>query len=170
MQKMFVIALLAVAFLAASYAQAPSGYPNRPVKIIVTFAPGGPTDVGARLIGQKLSDSLKQRFYIENMPGAGGNIGTANAAKAPPDGYTILFAASPYVINPSLYAKIPYDPYNDFIPLTVVANAPNLLPDFIRLCLPRTLGNWSIFCAPIRGSMPLPRPVSAAGRTLPAKF
>jgi tripartite-type tricarboxylate transporter receptor subunit TctC len=102
-------------------------YPNRPVKIIVPFAPAGPTDIAARLIATKMSETLKQQFYIENQAGAGGNIGMGNAAKAAPDGYTILFVSSSYVVNPSLYDKIPYDPYKDFIPLTVAATSANVL-------------------------------------------
>src|SRR5476651_408608 len=102
-------------------------YPNHPVKIIVPFAPAGPTDIAARLIATKMSETLKQQFYIENQAGAGGNIGMGNAAKAAPDGYTILFVSSSYVVNPSLYDKIPYDPYKDFIPVTVAGDAPNLL-------------------------------------------
>src|SRR5690348_2418803 len=82
-----------------------AGYPDHPVKIIVPFAPAGPTDVMARLIAQKLSESLKQQFFVENHPGAGGNIGMTQVAKSPPDGYTILVASSSYVVNPSLYAK-----------------------------------------------------------------
>lgn len=103
------------------------GYPDRPVKIIVPFAPAGPTDVAARMIAQKLSENLKQQFFIENQAGAGGNLGMGNAAKAPPDGYTILFVSSSYVVNPSLYAKIPYDPFKDFAPVTIAGTAPNLL-------------------------------------------
>src|SRR5476651_283004 len=102
-------------------------YPNHPVKIIVPFAPAGPTDIAARLIATKMSETLKQQFYIENQAGAGGNIGMGNAAKAAPDGYTILFVSSSYVVNPSLYDKIPYDPYKDFIPLTVAATSANVL-------------------------------------------
>ena len=74
------------------------------------FAPAGPTDVVARLITQKLSERLKQQFYIENIAGAGGNLGMGNAAKSAPDGYTILFVSSSYTVNTSLYAKPPYDP------------------------------------------------------------
>jgi tripartite-type tricarboxylate transporter receptor subunit TctC len=104
-----------------------SGYPDRPVKIIVPFAPAGPTDVVARLIAQKLSENLKQQFFIENQGGAGGNLGMGNAARSAPDGYTVLFVSSSYVVNPSLYAKVPYDPYKDFAPVTVAGDAPNLL-------------------------------------------
>src|SRR5436305_11122972 len=104
-----VAVIAALALPVASQAQSPPGnYPDRPVKIIVPFAPAGPTDVAARLIAQKLSENLKQQFFIENQSGAGGNLGMGNAAKAPPDGYTILFVSSSYVVNPSLYAKVPY--------------------------------------------------------------
>src|SRR6188508_3699076 len=106
---------------------AAASYPDHPVKIVVPFAPAGPTDVMARLIAQKLSDSLKQQFYIENHPGAGGNIGMTQVAKSPPDGYTILVASSSYVVNPSLYAKNPYDPFKDFAPVTLAAASPNIL-------------------------------------------
>src|SRR5882762_1916311 len=90
-------------------------YPSRPVRVIVPFAPGGQTDVVARLIAQKLSDRLGQQFYVENAAGAGGNIGAARAAQAAPDGHTILFIdAIGYTANPNLYNKIPYDPVTDF--------------------------------------------------------
>jgi len=104
-----------------------AGYPEHPVKIIVPFAAGGPTDVMARLLAAKLTDKLGQRFYIENIAGAGGNIGTVNAAKAAGDGYTILFASSSYVVNPSLYLHCPYDPYKDFVPVVLAAITPNIL-------------------------------------------
>jgi len=118
---------LATANTAQAQGAGPGGYPNRPVKIIVPFAPAGPTDVAARLIAGKMSENLKQQFYIENQAGAGGNLGMGNAAKAPADGYTILFVSSSFVVNPSLYDKVPYDPYKDFIPLTVAATAANVL-------------------------------------------
>ena len=104
-----------------------AGYPDKPVKIVVPFAPAGPTDVMARLIAQKLSESLKQQFYVENHPGAGGNIGMTQVAKSAPDGYTILVARSSFVVNPSLYAKNPYDPFKDFAPVTLAAASPNIL-------------------------------------------
>ena len=95
------------------------------MKIIVPFAAGGPTDVMARLLAQKLSESLKQQFYVENHAGAGGNIGTTMVARAAPDGYTILVASSSYVVNPSLYANNPYDAFKDFAPVTLAAASPN---------------------------------------------
>lgn len=115
----------AIVSLGASAAFA--AYPDKPVKIIVPFAPAGPTDVMARLIAQKLSENLKQQFFVENHPGAGGNIGMVAAAKSAPDGYTVLIASSSYVVNPSLYAKNPYDPFTDFLPVTLAAASPNVI-------------------------------------------
>jgi tripartite-type tricarboxylate transporter receptor subunit TctC len=113
-----------VLFASAAFAQVPA-YPERTVKIIVPFAAAGPTDVVARLIGQKLTEKFGQQFYIENMAGAGGNLGMGAGAKAAPDGYTILFVSSSYTVNPSLYAKAPYDPDKDFAPVTKAAGSPN---------------------------------------------
>jgi len=109
--------------LAASTAALPAvsriasaeAYPSRPVRVIVPFAPGGQTDVVARIIAQKLSDRLGKQFYVENMPGAGGNIGTGRAAQAAPDGHTILFIdAISFTANPSLYNRVPYDAATGF--------------------------------------------------------
>ena len=102
-------------------------YPTRPVRVIVPFAPGGPADVLARLIAQKLSQNLGQQFYVENQPGAGGNLGMAAGARATPDGYTITVVGTSFVVNPSLYSKIPYDPVRDFRPVTLAAVSPNVL-------------------------------------------
>src|ERR1700752_3027694 len=89
-------------------------YPTRPVRVIVPFAPGGPTDVAARLIAQKLSENLGRNFLVENVAGASSNIGTVQAAKAAPDGYTVLVTVNNLVINPSLFEKVSFDPYRDF--------------------------------------------------------
>jgi tripartite-type tricarboxylate transporter receptor subunit TctC len=113
-----------ILFASAAFAQVP-GYPDRPVKIIVPFAAAGPTDVVARLIANKLSEKFGQQFYIENMAGAGGNLGMGAGAKAPPDGHTILFVSSSYTVNTSLYVKAPYDPDKDFAPVTKAAGSPN---------------------------------------------
>lgn len=136
----------ALLFAAPAFAQGsgPGGWPNKPVKIIVPFAPGGPTDITARLIAQKMSENLKQQFYIENQAGAGGNLGMGNAAKAAPDGYTILFVSSSFVVNPSLYDRVPYDPYKDFTPLTVAATAANVLlvnPTVLPVKTPKELAD-----------------------------
>jgi tripartite-type tricarboxylate transporter receptor subunit TctC len=121
-------ALAGAIWPAAARAEELSGsYPDRAVKIIVPFAPAGPTDIVARLIATKLSERLGRQFYVENISGAGGNTGMGQAARAAPDGYTILFVSSSYVVNPSLYPKIPYDPYRDFAPVTVVGYSPNVL-------------------------------------------
>ena len=101
-----LLLLVALALAGPAFAQT---YPNKPVKMIVPFAPAGPTDVIARLIAQKLSETWGQQVYVENIPGAGGNTGTATAARAPADGYTILVVSTGFIINPSLYSKVPYD-------------------------------------------------------------
>src|SRR5262252_4384210 len=94
-------------------------YPTRPVRAVVAFAPGGTTDTFARLMAQKLTEQFGKQDYVENIAGATGNIGTGQVAKAPPDGYTILFAFSSHVVNPTLFARLPYDPINDFKPVTL---------------------------------------------------
>jgi tripartite-type tricarboxylate transporter receptor subunit TctC len=101
-------------------------YPERPIKIIVPFAPAGPTDIMARVLSTHLGDAIGGIFIIENKPGAGGNIGIGTAAHAEPDGYTLLVTSSAYVVNPGLYAKIPYDPYKDFAPIAELGTSPNV--------------------------------------------
>jgi len=95
--------------------------------MIVPFSPGGPTDVFARIVAGNLSRSLGQQFYIENQPGAGGNFGMGVGAHAASDGHTVLVVSTSYLVNPSLYAKIPYDPFKDFDPVTLAAATPNVL-------------------------------------------
>jgi tripartite-type tricarboxylate transporter receptor subunit TctC len=112
--------------LAVPAAASAQTYPDHNVRVIVPFGQGGPTDVIARIFAQKLSESLGHQFYVENIPGAGGNIGTEKAAKAPGDGYTILVVSTGFMVNPSLYAKVPYDPVKDFAPLTLAAVSPNV--------------------------------------------
>lgn len=102
-------------------------YPARSVRVIVPFAPGGASDIIARLVLQELSKQLGQQFYVDNIPGASGNIGTGRAAKAAPDGYTILFAFSSHVTNPSIFDKVPYDPFKDFAPITLAVTSPAVL-------------------------------------------
>jgi tripartite-type tricarboxylate transporter receptor subunit TctC len=123
------IILVAVWCLAtAALAQAPpTAYPNRPVRVIVPFAAGGPTDIFARLIVQKLSERLGKQFFVENQGGAGGNIGMGTAARAAPDGYTIAVVSSSFLVKPGLYEKPPYDDEKNFAPVTIAAYAPNLL-------------------------------------------
>ncbi len=121
------LAAFCASLATASAGRAADAYPAHPVKIIAPFTAGGPTDLVARLLADKLSQSLKQQFYVENRPGAGGNIGMVQVARSPADGYTILVASSSYVVNPSLYASKPYDPFKDFAPITLAAAAPNIL-------------------------------------------
>src|SRR3977135_1598465 len=102
----------------AAWAQS---YPARPVRVVVPFAPGGPTDIFARLIVQKLSEQLGKQFYIENVGGASGGIGTAQVAKAAPDGHTILLNVNSFVINPIISDKALYDPFRYFEPITLAA-------------------------------------------------
>jgi tripartite-type tricarboxylate transporter receptor subunit TctC len=104
-----------------------ASYPERPIKIIVPFAYSGPTDIMARILSNPLGDAIGGSAIVENKPGAGGNIGIAAAAHAEPDGYTLLITSSAYVVNPSLYAKIPYDPYKDFSPIAELGTSPNVI-------------------------------------------
>jgi tripartite-type tricarboxylate transporter receptor subunit TctC len=100
-------------------------YPNKPIKMIVTFAPAGPTDVIGRVIAQKVSESWGQQVVVENIAGGGG-IGMAAAMRAPADGYTVVVVSTGYIINPSLYAKVPYE-FKDFTPVSLVAQSPDVL-------------------------------------------
>jgi tripartite-type tricarboxylate transporter receptor subunit TctC len=102
-------------------------YPARPVRVIVVTGPGGQGDTIARLVAQKLSQALGRSFFVENIPGGGGNIAMGVAARSAPDGYTILAASGSFVTNPSLFAKIPYDPYTDFAPVTLLCSSTHAL-------------------------------------------
>jgi tripartite-type tricarboxylate transporter receptor subunit TctC len=104
-----------------------AGYPDRPIKIIVPFAPAGPTDIMARILGQNLAPAIGGSIITENRSGAGGNIGIGYAAHAEPDGYTLLVTSSAYVVNPGLYAKVPYDPARDFAPIAELGTSPNVI-------------------------------------------
>lgn len=104
-----------------------AGYPERPIKIIVPFAPAGPTDIMARILATHLGEALGGTAIVENRPGAGGNIGIGIAARAEPDGYTLLVTSSAFVVNPGLYAKIPYDPYTDFAAIAELGTSPNVI-------------------------------------------
>ena len=102
-------------------------WPARPVRVIVVTGPGGQGDTIARLVAQKLSEGLGRSFFVENIPGGGGNIAMGIAARSTPDGYTILAASGSFVTNPSLFAKIPYDPYTDFAPVTLLCSSTHAL-------------------------------------------
>jgi tripartite-type tricarboxylate transporter receptor subunit TctC len=120
-------AALAALFIAsASHAQT-IAYPSRQVRVIVPYPPGGPTDVIARLISQKLSEGLGQQFFVENLPGAGGAIGTGTAANAPGDGHTLLFVTNDFAVAPSTSSKLPYDPIKNFVPISIVSASPQVV-------------------------------------------
>src|SRR6187397_2186158 len=109
-------------------ALAQSDFPNRPVKLIVGFAPGGSTDIVARIVAQRLGEKLGQTVIVENKAGAGGTIGADATAKSPPDGYTLtLGTTSTHAIAAGAYSKLPYNPVNDFTPISLVAITPYLL-------------------------------------------
>src|SRR5881296_4203000 len=137
-----LIPLLCAAFSVS--AQAPDPYPSKPLRFILPFPPGGPTDILGRLIGERLASSLGQPVIVENRGGAGGNVGAEAAAKSAPDGYTLVLVAPSLAISTSLYSKLSYDPVKDFAPIGLVATVPNVmvthpsvpagtLAEFIRL-------------------------------------
>ncbi len=115
---------LSVFCMSAAMAQ---GFPSKPLHIVVPFPPGGTADVLARLVGQKMSEALGQQVLIENRPGAGTVIGTELVARAPADGHTLLLMANSFTINPSVHAKLPYDPLKDFAPVTMLVSSPQVL-------------------------------------------
>ena len=127
-----------LAALAAGPVASAETYPTHRVKIITTVAPGGTVDVLARLIAQKLSESLGQNFYVEDIPGGGGKMGAAAAARSAPDGYTLLFVFNSFITDVSLYSDVPYDPITDFAPVTLVATSPYVL------VVPPSLGVHSV--------------------------
>ena len=125
---MVTLRLMAVLLLAGMSAPVLSqAYPSKPVRILVGYAPGGGTDIMARAIGAKLTDSLKQQFVIENRPGANANIAAKLAADVPADGYTILFMSVAHIMSKPVYKNLGYDIERDFTPITVVTNVPNVL-------------------------------------------
>lgn len=119
--------LLLAAALATSTAAFGQAWPSKPVKIVVPFAPGGTTDVVARMVGQKLGELWGQAVVVENRAGAGGNLGADMVAKSPADGYTLLMASGSITINPNIYAKMPFDTMRDLVPISNVAAGPMLV-------------------------------------------
>lgn len=105
---------------------AAAAYPDHPVRIIVPFAAGGPSDLTARLLSVKFGEALGQTFVVENRAGAGSNVGTSVVARATPDGYTLLVTSSAFVVNPGLYKQVPYDPFKDFAPVAELDTSPNV--------------------------------------------
>jgi tripartite-type tricarboxylate transporter receptor subunit TctC len=118
---------LVVVPLLAGACWAADAYPNHKVRMIIPFAAGGPTDVIGRMVAERLSDAWGQQIYAEDLPGAGGNLGVETAKRAAPDGYTILVVSTGFIINPSMYTKIGYDPITDFAPISLVAASPNVV-------------------------------------------
>lgn len=163
MAPVLQLLLAAALLLGCVPAASAQGYPNRPVRVVVGFPPGGPTDVIARIVSQKLSDALGQQFFVENIGGAGGNTASGQVARATPDGYTIMVISTGFVVNPSLYAKVPYDAVKDFTAITLVAVSPNVvavnpsvpaksLPELVQL-IRANPGKYS-FAGPGVGSTP----------------
>lgn len=128
MNLKYAFAALVVLGLHLPESYGADSYPNKPIRIVISFPPGGPTDSSIRIISAKLGEIMKQPIYIENRPGAGGNIGTQLVARAEPDGYTFLASSSAFAVNPSMYGlKAGYDPIKDFIPVVVVSTQPNVV-------------------------------------------
>src|SRR5712691_9392372 len=151
----FITLLGGAAMTLPAAAGAAESFPTRPIRLIVPYPPGGGTDIVGRVLGQRLAESLGQPIVIDNRGGAGGTIGTALAAKSAPDGYTLLLVPTSHVINPSIYAKLPFDTEKDFAPITMVASAAilmavhpgvpaNTVRDFVEAAKasPRALANY----------------------------
>ena len=118
--------VLAIGAAALARPAAAAGYPDRAVRIIAPFAAGGPSDMLSRIMSVKLGEALGATFYVENRAGAGSNIGTSAAARAAPDGYTLLLTSSAFVLNPGLYKQVPFDPEKDFAPIAELVTSPNV--------------------------------------------
>jgi len=125
--RIVLTAILMAAAMVPEPAAAQSNYPTRPITLIVPFPAGGPTDIIARIVAQSLSQSLGQSVVVDNRAGGGGNPGIALVARATPDGYTLLLTSTAIAVNPALYASLPYDPLKDFVPISELVNAPNVL-------------------------------------------
>lgn len=126
-RREFISLFAGAVMLLPADASAAELYPTRPIHLVVPYPPGGGTDIVGRLLSEKLGASLKQPIVVDNRGGAGGVLGTEVAAKAAPDGYTLLLVPTSHVINPSIYAKLPYDTVKDFAPITMVASAAILM-------------------------------------------
>src|SRR5262245_19030027 len=127
-RRLFFVFLPFVFLQCAACAAAAQDWPGKPIRLIVPFAPGGATDIPARLLAPKLQEALGQPVVVENRPGAGGIVGIQAAAQAAPDGYTMLVATNgELVMNPSIYPKLPYDPFKDFVPVSIIIESPMML-------------------------------------------
>lgn len=126
MKTTWLAASIAASLSTSALSAAPADYPNRPVRLIVPFAPGGPTDIIARLVSPRLTEALQHQFIVDNRAGAGGNIGMGLAAAATPDGHTLALVSSSFVVNPGLYKQLPYDALKSFAPISNWAAMPNV--------------------------------------------
>jgi tripartite-type tricarboxylate transporter receptor subunit TctC len=153
-----LLKLFIVLFATAATAQP---YPSKPIRVLVAFAPGGPVDIIARLIGPKLSEALGQPVVVENKLGASGNVATGEVAKAAPDGYTLLTHSSAYAVNPTLFSNAGYDPVKDLIPIAVIAQQANIV--LVNASFPantleelrkQVLSNKLAFASPGAGTTP----------------
>jgi tripartite-type tricarboxylate transporter receptor subunit TctC len=143
MNRFLLPALLGPALLApATGVLSAQPFPSKPVRLVVPYAPGGSSDVIGRLLGQRLGELVGQTIVVDNRPGAGSMIGTDIVAKAVPDGYTLVLSDMPHTINPSVYAKVPYDPVRDFSPVTIVGTSPLFL--FVHPGQPATLREFVV--------------------------
>jgi tripartite-type tricarboxylate transporter receptor subunit TctC len=121
------LAVFCLGLAAASASWAADSYPDHKIRMIVPFAAGGPTDVIGRMVAERLSNVFGQQVYVENMPGAGGNLGVVTGKRAAPDGYTFVTVSTGFIINPSMYSDPGYDPLKDFAPISLVAASPNVV-------------------------------------------
>ena len=127
MNLLSISAIALAALSTAAFSQDTARYPGRPIRMIVPFAPGGGLDISTRLIGQKLTEKWGQNIVVDSRPGAATIVGTEIAAKAVPDGYTLLMITTTFAINPGLYPKLPYNPAKDFTPVTQLNSQPNVI-------------------------------------------
>jgi tripartite-type tricarboxylate transporter receptor subunit TctC len=121
------LAAACAGILACLVVPAEAAFPDRPISLVVPFAPGGPTDIIARILSIAFSQSLGQQVIVDNRGGAAGNIGMGQVARATPDGYTLLLTSTAIAVNPALFKSLPYDPIKDFAPISELVNAPNVL-------------------------------------------
>jgi len=125
--KLLTTVLTAALALTVPQTAPAQAYPSKPIRLVLPFPAGGPTDIVGRILGQKLSEALGQPVVQDNRPGAGGNLGADQVAKSPPDGYTLLLSSPSISISPSLYKKMPYDPQKDLAPISLIAGIPNVM-------------------------------------------
>ena len=141
--RLWFAALLSALFAAVVMTTAPiaaQNYPARAVKLVVPYPPGGPNDIMARVLAQKLTEALGSQFYVENVVGAGGTIATGQVANAPADGHTLLIANQDVIVQPIIKSKVPYDPVKSFTPVSLVVTAPEMIT--VPACFSLTSSDW----------------------------